>query len=130
MAPGSISSQASCLRRRLSPVSLLVASASLELKDWPPITLSSYALPKALLTSASLSLARRSAVRRSVRWQRGVGVVNGPLGDEVGKLYAQRYRPKQSNRRMRWSRTLSLLFTLIDALTWMATTTKAEAHAN
>jgi predicted metalloendopeptidase len=33
------------------------------------------------------------------RWKRGVGLVNGNLGDAVGRLYVERYFPEPSKRR-------------------------------
>ncbi|HYK34796.1 M13 family metallopeptidase [Alloacidobacterium sp.] len=65
------------------------------------------------------------------RWQRGVLVVNGLLGDEVGKLYAQRYFPPEAKAQAQAmvANLIAAFHKRIDALTWMASATKAEAQA-
>jgi putative endopeptidase len=65
------------------------------------------------------------------RWQRGVGVVNGFLGDEVGKIYAQRYFPPEAKARAEAmvANLIEAFRKRIDALTWMDPATKAEAKA-
>src|ERR1051326_7483376 len=65
------------------------------------------------------------------RWQRGVNVVNGLLGDAVGKIYAKRYfspEAKQTAQAM-VSNLIDAFRKRIDALTWMNPSTKAEAKA-
>jgi endothelin-converting enzyme/putative endopeptidase len=65
------------------------------------------------------------------RWQRGVSVVNGLLGDAVGKIYAQRYFSPQAKAQA--DAMVANLITAfrhrIDALAWMDPATKAEAQA-
>src|SRR5579883_432302 len=65
------------------------------------------------------------------RWQRGVFVVNGQLGDEVGKLYAQRYFPPEAKAQAQAmvANLIAAFHKRIDALSWMAPATKAEAQA-
>jgi putative endopeptidase len=63
------------------------------------------------------------------RWQRGVIVVNGVLGDEVGKLYEKKYFPPESKERVqKMVENIKASFRKrIDALTWMDPATKTEA---
>ena len=65
------------------------------------------------------------------RWQRGVAVVNAVVGDEVGKIYAQRYFPPEAKERAQKmvANIVAAFHKRIDALTWMAPATKAEAQA-
>ncbi len=65
------------------------------------------------------------------RWQRGVFVVNDELGDDVGRIYAQRYfSPEAKAQGEAMVRNIVEAFRKrIDALTWMNPATKAEAKA-
>ncbi|HUK47021.1 MAG TPA: M13 family metallopeptidase [Terriglobales bacterium] len=65
------------------------------------------------------------------RWQRAVTVVNGVLGDDVGKLYAQRYFPPEAKKHVQEMvvNIVAEFHKRIDELTWMAASTKAEAQA-
>jgi len=65
------------------------------------------------------------------RWQRGVGVVNGFLGDDVGRLYAARYFPPEAKAQAdaMVANIVNAFRKRIDALTWMDPATKAEAQA-
>jgi putative endopeptidase len=65
------------------------------------------------------------------RWQRGVNVVNAVLGDEVGKIYAQRFFPPESKARAQAmvDNIKAAFRKRVDALTWMDPATKAEAQA-
>ncbi|RYJ06961.1 MAG: peptidase M13 [Actinomycetales bacterium] len=65
------------------------------------------------------------------RWKRGVGFVEGAVGEAVGRLYVERHYPPASKARME-----TLIDALIEAyrrsiaeLPWMSEATKAEAHA-
>ena len=65
------------------------------------------------------------------RWKRGVSLVNGSLGEAVGKLYVDKYFPAESKARMQ-----KLVATLLEAykqsittLDWMTPATKQEALA-
>jgi len=65
------------------------------------------------------------------RWQQAVALVNETLGDEVGKLYAQRYFPPEAKARAQKmvANIIEAFHKRIDALTWMTPATKAEAQA-
>jgi len=68
--------------------------------------------------------------QQSPRWRRGVNVVNGRLGDEVGKIYAQRYFPPEAKAEAQQmvANIIAAFRKRIDALTWMDPKTKAEAQ--
>ena len=64
------------------------------------------------------------------RWKRAVGAVEGVLGMAIGKIYAEKYFPESSKKRM-----LELVKNLqvalserIDQQTWMSAETKKQAH--
>ncbi len=63
--------------------------------------------------------------------RRALDLVNGSLGDAVGKLYAQRYFPEQSKREAQAlvANLLAVYHQRLEAITWMAPSTKAEALA-
>jgi len=65
------------------------------------------------------------------RWQRGVFIVNDLLGDDVGRIYAQKYfSPEAKAQGEAMVRNIVEAFRKrIDALTWMNPATKAEAKA-
>ena len=65
------------------------------------------------------------------RWKRGVGLVNNWLGDDVGKLYAQRYFPPEAKAQAQAmvANIVAAFRKRIEALTWMDASTKAEAQA-
>ncbi|WP_315566438.1 M13 family metallopeptidase [Hoylesella pleuritidis] len=63
------------------------------------------------------------------RWKRSVSLVSGVLGEAIGKLYAEKYFPESSKKRM-----IELVHNLQTALrerieeaTWMSAATKAQA---
>jgi putative endopeptidase len=64
------------------------------------------------------------------RWRRGVGVVNGLIGDEVGKIYAQKYFSPQAKAEAQEmvANIIAAFRKRIDGLTWMNPKTKAEAQ--
>jgi putative endopeptidase len=117
--------------------SALVASESLEAwKDWLAYHLiegNAIALPKAVVDErfAFFGKEMTGAVQQTPRWQRGVIVVNTFLGDEVGKIYAQRYFPPEAKARAQEmvGNLIAAFHKRIDALTWMDPKTKAEAQA-
>jgi putative endopeptidase len=117
--------------------SALVASISLDTwKDWLAYhIIESYGgvLPKAFAGErfAFFGKTLGGTPQQRPRWQRGVAVVNGLLGDEVGKLYAQHYFPPEAKERAQAmvANIIAAFHKRIDALTWMAPATKAEAHA-
>jgi len=115
--------------------SALVASVPLaSWKDWLAYhLLESHGgvLPKAIAAErfAFFGTALSGATQMRPRWQRGVGVVNGLLGDAVGKMYAQRYFSAQSKATAQEmvANIIAAFRKRIDALDWMAASTKAEA---
>jgi putative endopeptidase len=117
--------------------SALVASISLDAwKDWlayHEIEAAAGFLPKELADErfAFFGKALTGAQQQRPRWQRGVIVVNGFLGDEVGKIYAQRYFPPESKARAEAmvANLIAAFHKRIDALDWMDPKTKAEAKA-
>ncbi|HKD14533.1 MAG TPA: M13 family metallopeptidase [Candidatus Angelobacter sp.] len=117
--------------------SALVASVPLETwKDWLAFHLiEDYAdfLPKALADEkfAFFGKTLSGTPQQRPRWQRGVFVVDGFLGDAVGKIYAQRYFSPQAKKQAQdlVSNLVVAFHKRIDALPWMAAATKAEAHA-
>jgi endothelin-converting enzyme/putative endopeptidase len=117
--------------------SALVASTALETwKDWLAFhVIAGYAgvLPKALADENFNFFGKTlsGTPEQRPRWQRGVSVVNGLLGDAVGKIYAQRYFSPQAKAQA--DAMVANLITAfrhrIDALAWMDPATKAEAQA-
>ena len=65
------------------------------------------------------------------RWQRGVSVVNAYLGDAVGQIYVQQYFPPEAKARAQAlvANLIAAFHKRLDALAWLAPTTRAEAHA-
>jgi putative endopeptidase len=63
------------------------------------------------------------------RWKRGVDLVNNYLGDAVGQLYARKYFPPQAKAAAQdmVSHLIGAYRTRLEALTWLAPATKAEA---
>jgi putative endopeptidase len=117
--------------------SALVASQPLESwKDWlayHELEGAAGFLPKALADErfAFFGKTMSGAPQQRPRTQRAIGLVNGFLGDEVGKVYAQRYFPPESKARAQAmvSNIIAAFRKRIDALTWMDPSTKAEAQA-
>ena len=117
--------------------SALVSSELLETwKDWlayHAIEGAAGVLPKALADEqfAFFGKAMTGAQQQSPRWQSGVRVVNIFLGDDVGKIYAQRYFPPEAKARAEAmvANLIAAFRKRIDALTWMDPATKAEAQA-
>lgn len=64
------------------------------------------------------------------RWKKATNQVESVLGEALGKMYAERYFPESSKKRMKeLVRNLQIsLGQRIDAQTWMSDTTKAAAH--
>ena len=117
--------------------SALVASEPLDTwKDWLSYHLiERYAgvLPRAFADEqfALFGKALTGVPQQRPRDQRAVLVVNGILGDEVGKLYAQRYFPPEAKQRAQKmvANIVAAFHKRIDALTWMTPGTRKEAHA-
>ncbi len=66
-----------------------------------------------------------------VRWKRGVGVVEGAIGEGLGKLYVAKYFPADRKERMQHlvENLLVAYKQSIDTLDWMSPETKKEAQA-
>ncbi len=117
--------------------SALVASTALDTwKDWLAFHLvEAYAgvLPKTFADErfAFFGKTLSGTPEQRPRWQRGVFVVNGLLGDEVGKIYAQKYFPPEAkaSAEQMVANIKEAFQKRIDALTWMADSTKTEAKA-
>jgi putative endopeptidase len=116
--------------------SALVASAPLETwKDWLAYHfIEAYAgvLPKALADErfAFFGKILSGTPEQRPRWQRGVFAVNGVLGDAVGKIYAERYFSPEAKAQAQAmvANLIAAYRKRIEALTWMAPATKAEAQ--
>jgi len=117
--------------------STLVASAPLESwKDWLAFHLveaHAGVLPKALTEERFAFFGKElSGIQRQrARWQRGVFVVDGYLGDAVGQVYAERYFPPEAKTKAQAmvAGVIAAFRKRIEALTWMNPATKAEAEA-
>ena len=117
--------------------STLVASAPLESwKDWLAfhmIEAHAGVLPKALDDERFAFFGKElsGTQRQRARWQRGVFVVDGCLGDAVGQVYAGRYFPAEAKAKVEAmvSELIVAFRKRIEALTWMNPATKAEAEA-
>jgi putative endopeptidase len=117
--------------------SALVVSIPLNTwKDWLAFHLiEAYAgvLPKALAEEhfAFFGKELSGTTEQRPRWQRGVAVVNGLLGDAVGQVYAQRYfSPDAKAQAQAMVANLIAAFRQrIEVLSWMNPATKAEAQA-
>ena len=117
--------------------SALVASTPLDTwKDWLAYHLiEEYGgvLPKAVADEryAFFGKVLQGTPEQRPRWQRGVVVVNRYLGDDVGQIYAQRYfSPEAKAQAQAMVANIVVAFRKrIEALPWMAASTKAEAQA-
>jgi endothelin-converting enzyme/putative endopeptidase len=117
--------------------SALVASTPLDTwKDWLAFhLLEAYAgvLPKALADErfAFFGKTLSDTPQQRPRWQRGVFLVNGLLGDAVGQIYAQRYFSPEAKAQAQAmaANLIAAYHQRIEALTWMDPATKAEAEA-
>jgi putative endopeptidase len=65
------------------------------------------------------------------RWKRAIANVNADLGDAVGKIYVAKYFPPSSKAEVQTmvNNLLAAFDHRIDALSWMAPATKAQAKA-
>jgi putative endopeptidase len=117
--------------------SALVAATPLDTwKDWLAYHLiEDYAsvLPKALADEhvAFFEQTLAGTPQQRPRWQLGVSVVNGELGDAVGQLYVERYFSPQAKAQGEAlvANIIAAFRRRIDALPWMDPATKAEAQA-
>src|SRR5580704_9388578 len=117
--------------------SALVGSVALDTwKDWlayHEIEAAGGVLPKAFADERFAFFGKEltGAQQQRPRWQRGVFVVNGFLGDAVGQIYAQRYFPPEAKARAEAmvANLIAAFRKRIEALSWMDPATKAEAQA-
>ena len=117
--------------------SALVASTPLDTwKDWLAFHLIeqySGVLPKAFADErfSFFGETLSGTPQQRPRWQRGVRVVNGVLGDAVGQIYAQRYFSPEAKARAQAmvANIIEAFRKRIDGLDWMAPATKTEAKA-
>ena len=65
------------------------------------------------------------------RWKRVTDVVDGAMGEALGKLYVEKYFPAEAKQRMEVlvNNLIEALGQRIDMATWMTDQTKANAHA-
>jgi putative endopeptidase len=73
----------------------------------------------------------RGVPENQARWKRGIALLDGSLGEALGKLYVQKYFPPQYKARMQ-TLVLNLLEAYrrdIDTLDWMGPDTKVGAQA-
>jgi endothelin-converting enzyme/putative endopeptidase len=117
--------------------SALVASTQLDTwKDWLAYHLiEAYGgvLPKPLAEErfAFFGKVLSGAEQQRPRWQRGVFVVDGLLGDVVGQAYAQKYFSPEAKATAEAmvANLIAAFRKRIEALAWMDPSTKAEAEA-
>ena len=115
----------------------LVASIPLDSwKDWLAFHLieaHAGVLPKALTGERFAFFGKElsGTQQQRPRWQRGVFVVDGYLGDAVGQVYAQKYFPPEAKAKAQAmvAELIAAFHKRIEALTWMNPSTKAEAEA-
>jgi len=115
----------------------LVAATPLETwKDWLAFHLiEAYAgmLPKAFTDErfAFNGKVLSGTPEQRPRWQRGVALVNGLLGNAVGEVYAKRWFPPEAkaSAQAMVANIIAAFQKRIDALSWMNPATKAEAKA-
>ena len=115
----------------------LVASTPLDTwKDWLAYhVIEAYGgvLPKAVAQErfAFFGKTLSGAQQQRPRWQRGVFVVDGLLGDVIGQIYAQRYFSPEAKAQVEAmvANLIAAFRKRIEALSWMDATTKAEAEA-
>jgi endothelin-converting enzyme/putative endopeptidase len=92
-----------------------------------------FALPKAFdqANFDFYSKTLRGVPQQRERWKRGVQIINGSLGEAVGRVYVERHYPAESNRQMSEliANLRSGLEARIAASPWMDAATKAQARA-
>ncbi|QMV18242.1 M13 family peptidase [Granulicella sp. 5B5] len=115
--------------------SALVASQPLDAwKDWLALHLiddNTSGISKALANEhfAFFGTTLSGAPQQRPRDQRALAVVNSYLGDTVGQLYAERYFPPAARAKAQAmvSNLLAAFHKRLEAIDWMAPSTKAEA---
>ena len=71
------------------------------------------------------------APQQPVRWKRGVGIVSGAMGEQVGQEYVAQYFPPATKAAADQlvKNIIAAMSVRLDNLTWMAPETKVKAHA-
>ncbi|MEA3041943.1 MAG: putative endopeptidase, partial [Sphingomonadales bacterium] len=92
-----------------------------------------FALPKAFdeANFDFYSKTLRGVPQQRERWKRGVQIINGSLGEAVGRVYVERHYPAESDRQMSEliANLRSGLEARIAASPWMDAATKEQARA-
>jgi endothelin-converting enzyme/putative endopeptidase len=72
----------------------------------------------------------RGVPQQRERWKRGMQMINGSLGEAVGRVYVERHYPAESNRQMSEliANLRAGLETRLAASTWMDEATKTQAR--
>jgi putative endopeptidase len=73
----------------------------------------------------------RGVERQRERWQRGIGLLNGMMGEAVGRLYVERHFPAESRRQMNEliANLRGAFADRLERLDWMDAETRAQALA-
>jgi len=73
----------------------------------------------------------RGVEQQRDRWKRGLGILNGAMGEAVGRIYVQRHFPAESRRQMTEliSNLRSAFRERLQNLDWMDDATRAQALA-
>lgn len=117
--------------------SALVASVPLQdWKDWMAYHLIedyAFILPKAFADERFNFFGKvlGGTTEQRPRWDRAVNVVNGMVPDAVGKIYAKRYFSPEAKAEVQQmvANIIASFRKRVEALTWMAPSTKKEALA-
>jgi predicted metalloendopeptidase len=72
----------------------------------------------------------RGQPKKRERWKRGVDLVNGAMGEQVGQVYVQKHFPPESKAKMQdlVANLRAALAVRIDKIEWMTPETKKRAH--
>jgi putative endopeptidase len=117
--------------------SALVASTPIDTwKDWLAFHMIEHyapvlAHPFADEQFAFMGTAMTGTEKQPPRWKNGVAMVNAYLGDAVGKIYAQKYFSPEAKAQAQAmvANLVAAYHKRLDALTWLAPSTRAEAQA-
>jgi predicted metalloendopeptidase len=87
--------------------------------------------PYSLENFAFYGTALRGVPEQEPRWKRAIGLVEGGIGEGLGKLYVAQYFPPENKARMEQlvGNLLAAYRQSIDTLDWMSPATKKEAQA-
>jgi endothelin-converting enzyme/putative endopeptidase len=115
----------------------LVASTPIDTwKDWLALHFlesSAIVSPRALAQEqfSFFSTVMSGIQQQPPRWKLGVGLVNAFLGDAVGQVYAQKYFSPEAKAQAQAlvANLIAAYHKRLDALTWLAPTTRAEAQS-